>query len=312
MPSTRAALNEALEAHRRWTTALHGLHDGTGAASAQILNQYAQDLIALIARASNAKGAAIPTREDVLAIMREADGALTRAIGTHSRLLDRALPKMIAGEARRMRAYSSFGRATIGNINAAAKAFTPEARAIFNDGFRVWTDHFQGDGKRLISEMRKAVSEAALNGYDQRALANRLLRIPQFNFGNLPPLTDRGKALFSMGGRLGESDALVRRAHLIARTETTAIQNTMHIRWTKEAGFTHYVNINPLDDRTSVGCREASAESAKTLEEWESWTASDGQGGKPPRRPNCRSQFFAVPRGMEDANGLPEEIAQAA
>jgi len=141
--------------------------------------------------------------------------------------------------------------------------------------------------------MRNAVIRAQLEGWDQRALAEEFLRKPGFNFKNLPSITERGRRIFSLSDTLSPDDALVRRAHVIARTEMNAIGNRMHREWTKAAGFDNYMNVNSAPVATE--CKEANEQGVMSYEAWTKWRASNGRGGIPPRHPNCDSGLLAVP-----------------
>ena len=68
-----------------------------------------------------------------------------------------------------------------------------------------------------------------------------------------------------MSDSLSPSDALVRRAHVIARTELNATENRMHRSWTKAAGFDLYVNVN--SDPVSQVCKDAKVAGAMTWDE---------------------------------------------
>jgi len=82
------------------------------------------------------------------------------------------------------------------------------------------------------------------------------------------------------------------RSQAIARTELTRIRQIASVNEATELGLDKYLDVGPLDDRTSDICVAAFAyggEEPHTLEEWEA-----GGGGVPPRHPNCRHELIPV------------------
>ena len=176
----------------------------------------------------------------------------------------------------------------------AAKGFlTDHARKDFVPGFAKWAGRFRNAGGGLKEAMERELMNAQLYGWDQRTLAGRFVDIPEFSFKNLPKIDEQGRNIFTMGGKLGDSDALLRRAHMIARTELNGVAERMHETWTQEAGFTKYINLN--SDPVAAECIAANMKPPMTLEEW------DASLGRPPRHPNCDSGLMAVP---------PESVAE--
>jgi hypothetical protein len=141
--------------------------------------------------------------------------------------------------------------------------------------------------------MRRTLINAQLSGWDQRSTASSFLKIPDFQFANLPPISEKAERIFNLGGRLSPADALVRRAHMIAKTETTNLEQNMHTAWTQEAGMDRYQNFN--SDPVAEECIAANDEDPMTMDEWEAWGDENGWVGVPARHPNCDSQLMAVP-----------------
>ena len=182
-------------------------------------------------------------------------------------------------------------------LRAARAAFISEARKDFKPLMASWADSFRKSGEVLKSGMQRTLVEGQLNGWNQRQVAEGFLKIPEFQFKNLPALGPKGERIFTMGGKLSPSDALVRRAHVIARTEMNAVDNRFIQSHAKAHGFELFVNQNgaPVSDE----CIAANAAGAMTLEQW------DAGLGRPPRHPNCDSSLFPVPNDFDE-----EEILQ--
>jgi len=122
--------------------------------------------------------------------------------------------------------------------------------------------------------------------WNQNQLAKSFLKIPEFNFGNLPEISKKAEQIFR--GKGTPSDALMNRARVIARTELNDTANRMHRSWTKAAfGDTKYINMN--GDPVAQVCKDANAAGAMTWSQWEAGL------GTPPRHPNCDSGLLAVP-----------------
>jgi hypothetical protein len=183
--------------------------------------------------------------------------------------------------------YSVFGRSTVGRLRSARAAFVRGARDNFGPGFSEWADRFGDAGNGLRAQMKRHLIRAQLEGWDQRTLAENLIRTPEFSFKNLPKVSTRGQNVLTMGGKLSPSDVLVRRANMIARTELAAVEERMHENWAQEAGFTRAINVN--SDPVAQVCKDANAAGAMTFDEW-----ARSPYGKPPRHPRCDSLLMAV------------------
>jgi hypothetical protein len=96
--------------------------------------------------------------------------------------------------------------------------------------------------------------------------------------GRINPLTIRIKS----GPRAGQTltRSIATRANAIARVESAKVMEAVHEALASAAlgDEAVYMNDNPLDDRTTDICREASEQDPMTLEEW-----SASPWGRPPR-----------------------------
>jgi len=311
MTSARA-LNRAITTYQRWLAIKGKAQDDAARRLSAMLNRYYADLARILATEANGHGPAIIAQKQIDGIIRSMTEEGNRVLAQNAEL-QKAVGKQafsIEGGAS-METYAVFGRASAEAIQQAQQQFAPAARAMIaggpESGFATWTSTVTEQVAGGIQSMREAMIFSKVHGLNSKGLAERMLQDPRFNFDNLPPVTDKGMAIFTRGGKLGEADALKNRAHMIARTETNAVQNRMHIGWTQAAGFELYINVNPMDDRTSIGCAEATLEKAKTEAEWNAWTGSDGQSGVPPRLPNCRSSLMAVPSDAASETGKPPD-----
>ena len=188
--------------------------------------------------------------------------------------------------------YEGFGRVDKDKLRQGRAAFNTGARRLFKPGMKEWADRFQDASGTLKSGMQRTMVEAQLNGWNQRQIAESFLKIPEFQFKNLPALGTRGERVFTMGRKLSPSDALIRRAHVIARTELNAVTNRFITTHAEAHGFTLFVNVNM--DAVSDVCKAADAAGALTLAEWD-----DGLG-RPPRHPNCDSTLAPVPDDYDE------------
>jgi hypothetical protein len=273
-----------------------GIHEQVGTAANAVLEQYAEALMHVVASSTYPSGLAIRTDDELLAITKNLDEVLASMLRGQSALYLSGMTRIAEGIGHQMLdAYGVFGKSSVGRLQAATDAFVREGQTVGSEGFRQWYGRFQEVGTSLRDQMQREIVRAKLTGMSQRELANAFIDLPGFDFANLPSIGERGMRIFTRGGRVGMSEALKNRAMMIARTELQAVTNDMHITWTKNAGFEKYINVNPMDERTTPGCAEASQQPAMTLEEWRRWMGSDGQGGIPPRKPNCRSSLFALP-----------------
>ena len=255
-------------------------------------------MVQIVGAGTNAVGAAIDEEQVFKQIIRDMTDEIAQAQALARQVFTSSYKEFgIATLGNTEAVYGVFGRSTTGRLKAARAAFKTEARGQFNLGMKQWTDKFRGQSEVLRQEMQQVLINAQLHGWDQRTIAENLLRQPSFQFKNLPELGQRGRRLFTMGGKLSPSDALVRRANMIARTEMNGVQNRMHRSWTKAAGFDLYINMNgqPVSDE----CIAANAAGAQTWEQW-----SKGLG-IPPRHPNCDSGLLAVPENYKNTEIQP-------
>lgn len=260
--------------------------------------------------ATNGAGAAFSDEGQLIQLLRQIDRALITfrngdgVKATYKNGWRGVAQAHLKGEPR---VYASFGRTTVGRLRSARAAFVTQARAEFPTGFAQWSDRFNDASGQLRGNMRRLLIQANLEGWDQRTLAENLIRVPEFQFKNLPSIGPRGRNIFTMGGTLTPSDALVRRAHVIARTEMNAVSNRMHLNWTEAAGMNKFTNMN--GDPVARECKEANRQEPKTRQEWARWRASNGRGGVPPRHPNCDSMLLAVPPSFETTAAAMQEAA---
>lgn len=298
MASASAVLQRAIDRYERFRVLVRQLNERQGALAAQQLARFTQELIRLVAARTNATGPAVQTEEQLVALIREMDRAAARfVVDVPNQALYKAaiddLGEVMLDELPKV--YRAFGGTTVGRLREARAAFLTESRQQFPIGFAEWAGRFRDASTGLRSQMQRVLIQGQLEGWGQREIARGFLRIPEFQFRNLPKIGVRGEQIFTMGGTLSPSDALVRRAHVIAKTEMTAVVNKMHRSWTKAAGFDHYINVN--DEPVATECIEANDAGVKTWKDWQNWTASNGRGGLPPRHPNCDSLMLAAPPG---------------
>jgi hypothetical protein len=264
-----------------------------------VLSETAQRLARLIATSTNAEGTAVINEAHRARIMREVDAELRLMERRFAPAFRRFYTSQMRAHLTLLSTYSDLGLISPRKAAAARAALTGSARVGREAGFRTWVARFQDNGLR--TSISDALGRAAQHGYSPHLLAADLVRIPEFQFANLPEVGPRGMRVFTMGGNLGEADALVRRAEVIARTESTNIANNLHQTWTQEAGLDKYINVN--DVPVAKECIEANEQGSMTLEGWAVWNASNGKGGRPPRHPNCDSLLVAVPPGFEGTTG---------
>ncbi len=72
------------------------------------------------------------------------------------------------------------------------------------------------------------------------------------------------------GGRIGKGKlpSIVHRAVTIARIELPRIENATYTQKAQEAGLEWGINVNPLDERTTPICEDASAAGPMTYQDW--------------------------------------------
>lgn len=272
--------------------------------AARLMDRLSRRLILLLAAESNPTGVAIASDLAFEQIKREASlivAQYMREAGTKYRAWYR---EQIVGLRDNLPGvYASFGRTTVDRLIGAREVFRARARGqLFESGFADWMQEFQGIGSALVKDMQESVVLAQYNGWDQRQLARELLSRGSFRYENLPKITDVGTNLFNAGGRLGQNEAVTRRAYLNARTKLTAARNAANAVWAAEVGFETFMNFNL--DPVSKQCREATAQGPMSVEEWQQWSAETGYPWRAPRHPGCDSDMIAVP--ADAAKGVAE------
>ena len=309
MPNRQARAQEALDRFAELRRLSQKLGERASRDAALILDDLAKRIVAAVAQGTSPGKVAVETIGQLNALIREMD-AITESLkrdylSAYGRLYSRA-SVVITGQIPRV--YSVFGRSTVDRIDAATVAFKDATRAQFRPGFELWSKKFKASAADLPNAMTSVLQQAQLSGWDQRTIAQNLLRIPEFQWKNLPPVGERGMKVFTLGGRLKPSDALIRRAHVIAATESQAVFQSMHHTWTAEAGLDKFINVN--GDPVAEECIEANEAGAMSWEEWSQWEASNGKGGIPPRHPNCDSLLLAVPDDY--ASAVEEAMTESA
>lgn len=304
MPVTKVALQRAIARQQQWLKVLEGV-DASAAADIQvILDEYTRAILRSVGVSSSTRGEAFKTAKEVNVAIKELDAelrVLLRKAGVKHR---KAFATLKSGQGQAtLEAYSFFGKTTAGRVKAAVRAFDKQKLpGSFLQGRDRWLDEVNRVGTQLRDSMREKMVQAQLEGMGQHQLAQRIAADPLFRFENLPK-PDNARAIYNAKG-LGENVALRRRAEVIARDANSIAANRMHEEWTQAAGFKYYINYNVMDSRTTPGCREASKQPAKTLQEWDGWVAkSDSQAGRPPRWFQCRSQLMAVPPKLRQETG---------
>jgi len=290
------ALQRAVDAYEELRRAVRANGQRNGAAASTQLGKFAQELVRVVGAGTNGKGEAVMNEAHVLELTKRMQEALDRftsgdQIGAvygngwkeTKRLMSDELPNV----------YRLYGTSAL-KLDTAAKQLTEQARAQWGEGYQTWVSRFRAAGVDLKNDMRDLLITAQRDGWDHATLARNLLRNPRFQFSNLPPISQKAQRIFDLGGTLSPSDALVRRAHVIARTEMAGVANRMHRDWTSAAGMDLYINSNSAP--VAQECIEANYQDPMTWEDWQNWTASNGRGGVAPRHPNCDSLMMAVPR----------------
>ena len=297
MAADLAALQRAIRKQQDWLELLEDLGKQNVAGVQALLDQYSRAIIRAVGVGTDRTGIAVTTQ--LQEITDSLDEQLRVLLGDGARAYEAAFQSMGEVMSKSMpRAYVEFGRTTADRVVAAWNSLEFQEQqlpGVFQVGRNHWLNELQETGGSLRNAMQEELVKAQLDGVGQHELANRIAANPLFQFENLPN-AENARKLYTAGGRLGENEALRHRANVIARDSISNAANRLHEQWTQAAGFELYINYNPLDDRTTEGCREASEQEPMTLEDWDNWRAeSDGQGGRPPRWFLCRSQLMAVP-----------------
>lgn len=297
----------ALDEYARLRALYAALGEKAGNAAAQRLGELAAQIVRIVGADTNAVGAAINDDAQLTRLVSSIQAEITTAEALFGQVYGQMYGDL--GEAvleRLPRAIGVFGRPNLASLKAARSAFKAEARgALFNAGYAQWVDNFQAQADVLQRAMKRTLIKAQLEGWGQRDIARDLLRTPEFSFSNLPKVSDRAmRTLFASPDGLATPEALVHRAHLIARTEATAVSQRMVRNWTEKAGFDRYinVNVNPVAEE----CQAANAAGALTWAQWEAGL------GIPPRHPRCDSQLVSWPEDVPIPERRTEDLEKAA
>lgn len=298
---TEAALQRAIDHEQAWLDKLAKLEGNVSDELLGLISQYARTILRSVGVATQGAGEAIVDDAQLERITQELDTHLAELLGQadviHRNWFgDMADQTIVSTET----AILNFGKPTADRLTGALEGFNARGlEEIYAASRNDWLNAIAASGNQLKDELTSELVKAQQDGIGQHELANRIANNPLFTFENLPSSEDARRIYGA--ARLGDLEALQRRANVIARDAVSEASNRLHVSWTQEAGFEYYINYNPLDGRTTPGCREASALAPMTLSQWDQWRAeSDGQGGRPPRLPLCRSHLFAVPSELKD------------
>lgn len=307
MASKSQQAQQALDEYARLREIYARIGKAAGDQAAKRLGELAARIVAVVGADTNAVGAAVSDEAQIQALI----GAIRSEITTAEELFAKVYGDMYGKIGESVmdglpKAVGVFGRPNLAALKAARAAFKTEARtALFNAGYSTWTDNFQNQADALQRAMKRTLVKAQLEGWGQREIARDLLRIPEFQFANLPPVGPEAmRRIFASPSGLATPEALVHRAHLIARTEATAVHQRMVRSWTEKAGMDRYINVNV--DPVAEECQEANAAGAMTWEEWERGL------GIPPRHPRCDSELVPWPEDVPIPDRATEEAEVAA
>ena len=309
--ANKAQLQRILDAYASLREDYAAVGVRQGAAAALNLNRLAKRIVELVGAGTNAEGLAIANEAQLNRLLKDLDVAVADFRTTHKATFD-ALYRDAGNTVLTAtpQAYAVFGGSTVDRLQSARDAFINRTKNIHGAGFQNWSDRFNDASGVLRGGMRRTLINAQLSGWDQRSTASSFLKIPDFQFANLPPISEKAERIFNLGGRLSPADALVRRAHMIAKTETTNLEQNMHTAWTQEAGMDRYQNFN--SDPVAEECIAANDEDPMTMDEWEAWGDENGWVGVPARHPNCDSQLMAVPPDfVPSLSGMTSEPLEA-
>lgn len=285
-----------------WKRSMTGLSIQAQGEAARLLNEYAAELVRATMAGTSPTGAAVTaldtrllgTLESKLKNLVTVQGQLQQELATHT----------LNATARGMaEAYGGFGVVTPSAIASAQTALEAAARVTGQIGFDSWTGRFQNAGSALLEGLKQDLTNAQLHGWNQSDLARAMLRRPEFQFENLPPVSERAMAVFTRGGTLTESQALVQRAHVIANTEAAGVRSRDLAAWTKGSSIEYCFNANevPVDE----DCVNATAAGVITI------TKMIALYGDTPRHPNCDSEIVPVPSALrEQATELTKAQAE--
>jgi len=287
--------HELTRRYRDWQSAISRLEAEVAIRAADLLAQYGAQVGRVLAAGTHPTGLAVRDRAEAEKMLREIDDQLEAMLGAQKQLFGQGFRKSVVITNERMAAmYRGLG-VSPSRFRAASEALDDYARVFADASASRWVTEFRGAaGATLRQAIEGALVDAHAFRWDSRDLARALVQIPEFQFENLPPVGERGMRIFTLSGSLGESDALTRRAHMIARTELNTVANRDHLLWTQEVfgEGVKYVNVN--SDPVAVECKEANEQPPMTLPEWDAWRASNGRGGRPSRHPHCDSGLMAI------------------
>lgn len=279
---------DAVERYQIWRREALTLSATAQKRAASLLNAYAQALLSATGGATNARGPAVVDAAQRDAIIADLDVRLAQLVQSSGRLYQATQAASLAHTIAMREVYRTGGSALLRRFDASARALVTSERETFRVGFANWTDRFGAAGQSLKTGMTQDLVNAQVYGWDQRQLAEAFLRRPDFSFKNLPKIGPNGKRIFTMGKALGESDALVRRAHGIAATESTGIRTRQTRLYAVEAGLDWVINWN--DVPVHADCIAATAAGPMP------WDEMIRQFGLPPRHPNCDSDLMPCTR----------------
>lgn len=311
MAITQSALNAALIEHDKWLQKLALIEAEYGGAFRAILDEFTRDIVAVVAARSNGTGPGIATDEQLNQITEDMRQRLADAFAKAAPVYRDSFGAVANGlHGATLETYRLLGPRTAEDLRAAYESFkTTGFNTVYERGYQAWVQSFEQTGGDLLESMRRELVRGKVDGLTQRAIAKRIAANPDFQFKNLPPVSDKYMNVLTMGGKLGENVALENRANAMARDATARASNRLHEAWTTEAGYRYFLNMNPLDSRTTPGCADASRQEAKTVEQWDEWGSKYGVSGRAPRHYNCRSHMFAVPERLRKQDGLPVGVS---
>ncbi|MFA4972903.1 MAG: hypothetical protein WC683_09835 [bacterium] len=290
-----------------WKRSMTGLSTQAQAQASKLLNEYAAELVRATMAGTSPTGPALTTLDTRL--LGTLENKLANLVTMQGQLQQELAQHTLKATARGMaEAYGGFGVVTPGAIASAQTALETFARKTGNIGFDSWTGRFQNAGSALLEGLKKDLTSAQLHGWSQSDLARAMLRRPEFNFKNLPPVSERAMNVFTRGGTLTESQALVNRAYGIAETEAAYVRSRDLAAWTEGSSIEYCFNANevPVDE----DCIAATAAGVILI------TKMIALYGDTPRHPNCDSEIVPVPSALrEQATDLQkaqaEELAAA-
>ncbi len=296
---TDSAIREAIARRQHWLEYLKKSDASIGSSIHGLLSEYSQAIVSAVGAGTHPAGTAVRTTGELNRIGAEMDKQLRSMLSSADGVYKNNFTVLSNGlNDNTLGAYFSYGEPTVDRLRASFGAFQRRrVPGLFQSGRDNWMQELSGVGNGLKNRMRGHLTMGRLEGMGQRQVAQRIASDPAFSFQNLPGDPAKMEELFTRGGSLGTNEALRERANRIVRDANSETANRMHEGWTQEAFGEDalYVNINPLDGRTTKGCAEASRLAAMPLPKWDQQIFSDGQAGRPPRKFQCRSTLHLWP-----------------